>query len=121
MNRIFEMRMNDWIARINVDDIETPPAARTLLFKSAIHRVNVKIEFKDRKMLNPEDKNISTEFGIPADEDVVFCFFTGDIPAPVPVKFNNSNIQVGGMIVGGSRMAGCGVGVQLIKLKPLKE
>ncbi|MER8571483.1 hypothetical protein NKH19_10555 [Mesorhizobium sp. M1338] len=113
MNRIFEMRMNDWTAKINVDDIETPPAARTLLFKSTIHQVNVKIEFKDRKSLSTEDENISAEFGIPAEENVVFCFFTGDMPAPVPVKFNDRNIQVGGMILEGNRMAGCGVGIQV--------
>lgn len=113
MNRIFSIRMNDWMARINVDDIEAPPSARTLVFKSAIHQVDIRIEFIDRRMLNPDEQAISAEFGIPTEENVVFCFFTGKMPAPVPVKFNERNIQFGGMTLEGSRMAGCGVGIQV--------
>ncbi|MGX9572748.1 hypothetical protein [Mesorhizobium sp. f-mel] len=113
MNRIFAMRMNDWIARINVDDIEAPPGARTLVFKSAVHQVDIRIEFRDRKMLSSHDEAISAEFGIPTEEPVVFCIFTGKMPAPVPVKFNDRNIQFRGMTLEGCRMERCSVGVQV--------
>ncbi|MDX8447180.1 hypothetical protein [Mesorhizobium captivum] len=113
MNRIFAMRMNDWIARINVDDIEAPPSARTLVFKSAIHRVDLRIDFRDRTMLGAEYESVVSQFGIPAEENVVFCFLTGNMPAPVPVKFNHNSIQFRGITLEGCSMAGCDVGVQI--------
>jgi hypothetical protein len=113
MNRIFSMRMNDWIARINVDDIESPPSAQRLTFKSAVHQVDIRIEFKDRAMLSSHDEQIATRFGIPADENVVFCFFTGSLPAPVPVKFTNRNIQFQSVTMEGNCISNCNVGIQV--------
>lgn len=113
MNRIFEMRMNDWITKTNVDDIESPPSARMLVFKSSVHQVDIRIEFKDRSMLDLLEQRIALDFSIPVDENVVFCFFTGSIPAPVPVKFNKRNTQFRNMTLEGCQMSDCGVGIQI--------
>jgi hypothetical protein len=113
MNRILEMRQNDWIARTNVDDIEAPPSARTLLFRSSIHRVDIQIEFKDRARLKNEEQTIALELGVPQDENVVFCIFNGSIPAPVPVKFTDSAIQFGGVTMSGNRIVNCGCGIRI--------
>jgi len=113
MNKIFEMRKNDWITRTNIDDLESPPSARTLLLKSSIHRVDIRIEFKDRSMLDNAEQNTAARFGISSEENVVFCYFNGDIPAPLPVKFNARNINFRGMTLEGNYISHSGVGVHI--------
>jgi len=112
LNPIFVMRKNDWIARTDADDIEAPPRTPRLIFKSAKHRVDIQIGFKDREKLTESERQISSDFGIPEDENVVFVSFTGSIPAPYPVLFaERSIVMPNGVVLTGNKMKNCGHGI----------
>lgn len=112
MNKILEMRKNDWTCRTGVKDIETGPAKRKLQIRSPLHRISLNIEFKDRTILGKAELEICLAMGIPEQESVVFCYFTGNIAAPYPVNFLSDKILLPrGNIISGGQMVGCGVGI----------
>lgn len=113
LNRIFDMKQNDWISRTDVDDIEAPPSSRKIRMISKIRQVSVEIEFRDRKMLDADEILVCQKYRIPLDENVVFCYFNGEIAAPLPVKFQNDGIFFGGTVIRGDRLKNCHTGVQV--------
>lgn len=95
LNPIFRMRMNDWLARTDVEDIETPPRTPLLKFKSTKHRVDLKISFLDRSKLCEQRLNVADHFGIPKSENVIFVILSGKLPAPTPVTISETSLEVG--------------------------
>lgn len=113
LNPILVMRQNDWISRTDVDDLHVPPGGRTMQMHSKIRGVAVEIEFKDRQRLDRRELAVANDLSIPSDENVVFCYFRGEIAAPVPVVFKQEGIEIGGMTIGGGVMSYCDTGIQV--------
>lgn len=113
LNRIFEMRQNDWIARTDVDDLDAPPSQKTLIFKSKLHQINLTLEFKDRSRLCSDERHVAKKIGIPEEDPVVFCLLTGSIAAPLPVTFYSESIKFLGITMSRNIMVNSGVGVNV--------
>lgn len=114
LNPMAVMRQNDWFARTDVDEIEAPPKKPQLVIKSRIHRIDLAIEFRDRKRMNAEELAVLQSFDIPADEDALIVKVTGEIPAPCHAKFSDEGMLLNGNIqFTGNRIRDCGRGIVL--------
>ncbi len=98
---LFIMKKNDWISKTNVDDIVAPPKANKIHLLSYLNRIEIDIDFKDRAKLDASELDVCTKFKIPNGDNVVFCYFRGEIRYPLPVSFKSSSISCGGLILRG--------------------
>jgi hypothetical protein len=113
MNPVFVMRRNDWISRVAVDDIIAPPMANKVYMHSRTLGVKLDVEFKDRNKLNGAELAKCEQLGIPKSDNVVFCYFNGDIVAPVPISFKSGGIPYGGVLQFDNTYINCGTGIHI--------
>ena len=96
-----------------MDDINAPPSARLIPMHSKLRKVSVDIEFKDRQRLNGAEIQKCIELGIPDDENVLFCYFNGELATPAPISFNKNGIIFGGITFSGNTILHCGTGIHI--------
>jgi hypothetical protein len=111
LNPVFVMRRNDWISRADVDDLLAPTSSRKLEIHSQRLGISVDIEFKDRQMLNGAELDKCRSLAIPEEENVVFCYFNGEIITPLPISFNEHGVEFRGNTFSGNTMVRCGNGI----------
>jgi hypothetical protein len=112
----FAMRDNSWTLLTELDDVEAPPSARSLVLRAPRQDVQISVKFIATTLATRLSSlraqftkpNLSLEREMAAPGPLVTCTLKGQLPAPFPVRITPSKILlptnnqiIGGVMLGG--------------------
>jgi hypothetical protein len=93
-NLVFKMTDNDWIVADEVEDVECPPSASSLIVRARSEGVRVEIAFhRHPRMALPGGlARLTSDF---AGDEVIVCDLLAKLPRPVDVHISETRTLVG--------------------------